>query len=386
MSHELRTPLNAILGFGHLLATDASQPLAPGQQRKMDEILHGARHLLQLINELLDLAVIEAGNLPVHLQPVALAPALCDALALLQPLAASRGVALPLAASGLLPGATVRADPVRLKQVLLNLLGNAIKYNRPQGTVRLLCDPLARAGEAPGSAGWRITVQDSGPGLDDAQQARLFSAFDRLGAEAGPVEGTGLGLALSRGLVRAMGGELGVHSHPGEGSSFWLQLDTATPDDAATRAPALVAPPPRPVPPWPGAGGRGGAAADDRAVVLYIEDNPVNRMLMQAVFEQLPQAELRVAASAAQGLQMAMDQAPALVLMDIQLPDLDGLALLPRLRAHPPLARVPVIAVSADATPAAINRAQAVGFDDYLTKPLDTDRLVAAVRTALQPG
>lgn len=227
MSHELRTPLNAILGFGHLLATDASQPLSPGQQRQMDEILRGARHLLQLINELLDLAVIEAGNLPVHLQPVALAPALADVLALLQPLAASRGVALPLAPSGPQQPAMVVADPVRLKQVLLNLLGNAIKYNRPQGTVRVRCDPLARAGQAPGSAGWRITVQDDGPGLDDAQQARLFSAFDRLGAEAGQVEGTGLGLALSRGLVRAMGGELGLHSQPGEGCSFWLQLDAA---------------------------------------------------------------------------------------------------------------------------------------------------------------
>ena len=236
MSHELRTPLNAILGFGHLLATDQRQPLAPGQQRQMAEILQGARHLLQLINELLDLAVIEGGNPPVRLQPVVLAPALAEALALLQPLAASRGVALPpadagalQAAAGLPPGAAVQADPVRLKQVLLNLLGNAIKYNRPQGTVQVLCDPLTRAGGVPGSAGWRITVRDEGPGLDDAQRARLFNAFDRLGAEAGPVEGTGLGLAVSRGLVRAMGGELGVASRPGEGSSFWLQLGAAAP-------------------------------------------------------------------------------------------------------------------------------------------------------------
>jgi CheY-like chemotaxis protein len=336
--------------------------------------------------------VIEGGNLPVHLQPVALAPALADALALLQPLAASRGVALPQAATGLLPGAAVQVDPVRLKQVLLNLLGNAIKYNRPQGKVRLHCDPLAPVGGAPGSAGWRITVQDTGPGLDGAQLARLFSAFDRLGAEAGPVEGTGLGLALSRGLVQAMGGELGAASQPGEGCSFWLQLRPAAAGDDLPAPPAPAAPavptqpgaagplPPTSVPPPRQAGGHA------RSVVLCIEDNPVNRLLMQGVFEQLPQAELRLADNAAQGLQMALADPPQLVLMDIQLPDLDGLALLPRLRAHPPLARVPVIAVSADATPAAINRAQAVGFDDYLTKPLDTDRLVAAVRTALQPG
>jgi PAS domain S-box-containing protein len=237
MSHELRTPLNAILGFGHLLATDTRHPLAPGQQQQMAEILNGARHLLQLINELLDLAVIEGGNLPIHLQPVALGPVLAETLALLQPLAASRGVALPAAATGLQPGAVVQADPVRLKQVLLNLLGNAIKYNRPQGTVRVQCDPLSRADEPEGSAGWRITVRDEGPGLDAEQQARLFSAFERLGAETGPVEGTGLGLVLSRGLVRAMGGELGLHSRPGEGSSFWVQLGPA---QAPSSAPASV--------------------------------------------------------------------------------------------------------------------------------------------------
>ncbi len=378
MSHELRTPLNAILGFGHLLATDTRHPLAPPQRRQMDEILHGAHHLLQLINEVLDLAVVESGSLSVHLRPVALEPALAEALALLQPLAGSRGISLPAVATGLVPGARVQADPVRLKQVLLNLLGNAIKYNRPQGRVRVHCEALALPGGAPGSAGWRITVEDTGPGLDAAQQARLFSAFDRLGADTGPVEGTGLGLALSRGLVRAMGGDIGVHSQPGQGSSFWLRLvpvDPGSPAPAAASVAALPPPPPA-----------AAVAPASPPVVLYVEDNPVNQMLMEAVFDQMPGLQLRLASTAAQGLQMALDAPPQLVLLDIQLPDMDGHALLKLLRQHPGTQAVPVIAVSADATANAIGRHQTLGFDDSLSKPLDVEQLAAAVQRALGLG
>ena len=384
MSHELRTPLHAILGFGQLLATDSQHPLTAPQRQQMDEILRGGRHLLQLINEVLDLAVIESGSLPVHPQPLALAPVLADALAMLQPLASSRGIHLPLAADGLTADATVQADPVRLKQVLLNLLSNAIKYNRPQGRVMVHGQALALPGGAPGSAGWRITVQDTGPGLDAAQQARLFSAFDRLGASAGQVEGTGLGLALSRGLVQAMGGDIGVHSQPGVGSSFWLRLP-AVPGTAGTAGvqhdqhgqgdPGDQAAA-RPAPARP-------AASAALPLVLYIEDNPVNRMLMEAMFSQLPGLRLRMAGSAAEGMQLAVDDTPQLVLLDIQLPDMDGHALLRQMRRMPPLRQVPVIAVSADATPAAIQRGQANGFDAYLTKPLDLGQLRAAVQAAL---
>jgi len=320
MSHELRTPLNAILGFGHLLATDTVQPLTPAQRQQMDEILGGARHLLQLINEVLDLVVVESGSLPIHPQPLALAPVLAEALSLLQPLARSRGIHLPVAAIGLTEGAAVQADPVRLKQVLLNLLGNAIKYNHPQGRVTLACQGLARAGGLPGSAGWRISVQDTGPGLDAAQQARLFGAFERLGADASRVEGTGLGLALSRGLVRAMGGDIGVHSQPGTGSTFWVQLPPADalPADAADMPAAAAtgrnSPPPA-------------AAAP---VVLYIEDNPVNLLLMESMFERLPGLQLRTASDPAQGLAMATEAPPDLVLLDIQLPGMDGFSLLQR--------------------------------------------------------
>ena len=376
MSHELRTPLNAILGFGHLLATDTVQPLSPSQRQQMDEILGGARHLLQLINEVLDLAVVESGSLPVHLQPVALGPVLAEALSLLQPLAHSQGIHLPVAATGLHDGAAVQADPVRLKQVLLNLLGNAIKYNRPQGRVTLACQGLAQAGGAPGSAGWRISVQDTGPGLDAAQQARLFGAFERLEADASQVEGTGLGLALSRGLVHAMGGEIGVHSQPGAGSTFWVQLPPAA------AAPAIAAAVPAPVQPARGQP----APATAAPVVLYIEDNPVNLLLMESMFERLPGLQLRTASDPAQGLALATASPPDLVLLDIQLPGMDGFALLQRLRADPRTRHVPVIAVSADAMPTTIDRGHDAGFADYLTKPVDLDRLAEAVRAALAPA
>jgi len=373
MSHELRTPLNAILGFGHLLATDPAHPLAPAQRQQLDEILHGGQHLLQLINEVLDLAVVETGSLPIHLQPVALAPVLTEALALLQPLARSSGIQLPTRPDGLTDGAAVQADPVRLKQVLLNLLGNAIKYNRPQGRVELRCQALAPDGGAPGSGGWRITVQDTGPGLDEAQQARLFSAFERLGAEAGRVEGTGLGLALSRGLVRAMGGDIGVHSQPGQGSTFWVQLRPAE------ARPDTVAALPLPAPP----DSHGVTDPARLPVVLYIEDNPVNLLLMESMFERLPGLRLRTASDPAQGLAEATASPPDLLLLDIQLPGMDGFALLQHLRDHPRTRDVPVIAVSADAMPATVHRGQAAGFSDYLTKPVELDRLAAAMRAAL---
>ncbi len=380
MSHELRTPLNAILGFGQLLATDTVHPLAPPQQQQMAEILHGAEHLLKLINEVLDLAVVESGSLTIQLQPVPLAPVLGEALALLQPLARANGIALPAAPEGLADGAAVQADPVRLKQVLLNLLGNAIKYNRPQGRVQLHCQALAVDGGGSGSGGWRISVQDTGPGLDADQQARLFSAFERLDANATPVEGTGLGLALSRGLVRAMGGEIGVRSAPGAGSTFWLQLPPAS-GAAADLGMAM------PVGPAATLATAGSAQpTGQRPVVLYIEDNPVNLLLMETMFERLPGLELRTASQPLDGLAMATADPPQLVLLDIQLPGMDGFTLLQRLRADPRTRGVPAVAVSADALPASVERGRQAGFADYLTKPVDLDRLAQVVQAVLHRG
>ena len=364
MSHELRTPLNAILGFGQLLLTDAEAPLAAHQQRQMTEILGGARHLLQLINEVLDLAAVEAGRLPVALSTLALAPLLDDCIGLLRPLAAANEITLALADTAA-DGVVLRADPVRLKQVLLNLLGNAIKYNRRGGEVRV------EGGALPGH--WRITIADTGPGLSPRQQARLFDAFERLDATSGTVEGSGLGLALSRSLVAAMHGRIGVDSQPGEGSRFWIELPVdSTAQPAGTHpGPLALAPP------------AGAAAVDGRHKVLYIEDNPVNILLMEAMFDRLPGLELVTALLPEPGLQRAEAERPALILLDIQLPGIDGFEVLRRLRANPITAAIPVIAVSANAMASALEQGRQAGFASYLTKPLDFELLRDRIASTL---
>ncbi len=358
MSHELRTPLNAIVGFAQLLQRDARAPLATHQLGYVREMLAGAHHLLDLINEVLDLGSIEAGRLLVQMAPVALDPLLHECLSLVRPLAATHAVQLvaPPADGGL----RVQADRVRLKQVLINLLGNAVKYNRRGGEVRLLA---ATHGER-----IRIDVSDTGPGLDAAACARLFRPFERLGAERTAVEGTGIGLAISRRLAQAMGGELGVTSEPGRGSTFWVEVaPAALPAAAGTQA-------------------GHDATADDRLPrpVLYVDDNLVNLVLMEAMLQMLPQVRLLTAEDAVAGLQQALRETPALVLLDIQLPGMDGYEMLARLRAAPATAAIPVVAVSANAMPADIEAAHAAGFADYLTKPLDLQRLHEVVRHYLR--
>jgi len=366
MSHELRTPMNAILGFGQLMMSDPMHPLAPAQQARLGEMLRGAQHLLKLINEVLDLAVVETGKLRVDLGPVALAPLVGECLALLRPLAEERQVRLQPA-----PGDDCRllvmADRMRLKQVLLNLLGNAIKYNCLQGSVNL--DAQLVDGQV------TISVHDDGPGLDADQVGRLFDPFERLDATRSGVEGAGLGLALCKGLVAAMHGQIGVASRPGAGSRFWIRLNQATEDAAAAHALPAGLPPPDM--------GPGGAVGLEPRTVLYVEDNPVNVMLMEAMLARLSQVRLVVATHPVQGLQMAADLLPDLILMDIQLPGMDGFEVLRRLRQYEACQHIPVIAVSANAMPADVERGLRAGFLYYLTKPLDLEPLHAAVLAAL---
>ena len=364
MSHELRTPLNAVLGFGQLLATDPRASLATHQQGWVQEILGGAEHLLSLINELLDLGRIEAGELALDIQPLGPGELVAECLALVHTLAQSLQVQL-LEAAPVLLAVQVQADRRRLKQVLLNLLGNAIKYNRPGGTVGV----RSRVEE-----GWLwLGVEDTGPGLTPEQQARLFQPFERLGAAQSGVEGTGIGLALSRRLVDAMGGRIGVSSVPGEGSTFWLRLPLAG-------APAAL-----PVLPDAGAGqgGAEAATAQPPQTVLYIEDNPVNVVLMEAMMARVPGVQLHCAATPTEGLAMAARHPPALVLLDIHLPEMDGFAVLRRLREMPATAHTPVVAVSANALQDDINAAGDAGFAAYLTKPLALQSLLDAVKLHL---
>jgi len=367
MSHELRTPLNAILGFGQVLGSDTRQPLAPAQQTQLAEMMHGARHLLDLINGLLDLGRIEAGRLEVTLRPLSAQAIVEEALGLIQPLAERQRVRLPTHRSAP-AGLAVLADHTRLLQVLLNLLGNAIKYNRPGGEVTVLWQ---RDG-----ALLRLGVRDQGAGLRPEDQSRLFQPFERLGAEGSGIEGTGIGLALSRRLMQAMGGEIEVDSTPGQGSTFWLRLaciDAAPETLAPAAATGASARPPVP---------RETSASPPRSeqTLLCIEDNPVNLLVIEAMVAQLPGLALRTAADGAEGLRSALTEPPALILTDIQMPGMDGFELLARLRAEPATRDVPVVAISADALPASIERGRAAGFADYLTKPVEMEALHAVLK------
>lgn len=363
MSHELRTPMNAILGFGQLLLSDAQHPLTRDQQRYVEEILDGGRHLLTLINDVLDLGRIESGRLAMAVQPVALRPLVESCVALMAPLAQQRPVRL-LAPQPDTLECHVHADPLRLKQVVLNLLSNAIKYNRRDGDVTLHC--------LQGSEHVELRVTDTGIGLTPDQSQRLFVAFERLGARASNVEGSGIGLALSRQLVRTMGGEIGADSELDVGSTFWVRLRTASPAPAAAPAPPSAAPQ--------------GLQPQRHRRVLYVEDNEVNALLMRAMLARLPGVLFEHAASPLQALERARTHPPELLLLDIQLPEIDGFELLRRLRDDPALRRVPAIAVSAGAMPADVERALQSGFDAYLTKPLELDELLQAVQRHLPQG
>ena len=384
MSHELRTPLNAVLGFGQLMGSDAAEPLGSSQRARLQELLRGGRHLLSLINDVLDLARIEAGTLHLALAPVDLPALVDDCLRLMQAAAVERGITLT-ASPGPADTHRVQADPTRLKQVLLNLLSNAIKYNHAGGSVRVAWQhEAAAAGSSVDRV--RIDVVDNGPGLSARQQERLFHAFERLEAARSSVEGAGIGLALSKWLVDLMQGQIGVVSAPGAGSRFWLTLQSASGlESAALASPAEAAPAAaEPPPAVPGATTKAGMAPAAQAParqhsVLYIEDNEVNRMLMAGMLAQRPDIRLLMADLPMPGLALAARERPDLVLLDIQLPGMDGFEVLRRLRAAPATRHIPVAAVSANAMPADRQKAAEAGFIDYITKPIDLPLLLAAV-------
>ncbi len=349
MSHELRTPMNAILGFSQLLHSDPSLSLASVQRTHLREILRAGERLMELIDELLDLARIEAGQLLLTAEPVDAAALLRACLRVIEPVARQHAVQLvPLPAMH--AACTVLADRERLKQVLANLLSNAIKHNRPGGQVRVRCE------HDEGSL--RIVVSDTGPGLDAAQKERLFHAFERLGADKAAIEGSGIGLALSKRLVELMNGCIGLDSQVGVGSDFWVRL--------------------------PAADATGVDAAVPSGTVLYIEDNPVNVLLIEAMLEQQTRLSLVSAALPEAGIELARSARPDLILLDIQLPGIDGYEVLRRLRAQAETRDIPVIAISAHAMPSDIARGRAAGFDGYLTKPIDQRLLVAELDKALR--
>ena len=358
MSHELRTPLNAILGFGQLLER---ANLGELQTDNVREILHAGRHLLELINEVLDLARIESGKFSVSLEPVQLRPLIADCLGLIRPQAENSGIEISETGTGCDESVLadhVLADPTRLKQVLLNLLSNAVKYNRAYGILSVACLP---DGEA-----IQIRISDTGTGLSPEQQRCLFKPFERLDADRTAIEGSGIGLALSKRLVEAMGGEIGVESAPGAGSIFWVRLPMAETRSEKYPAASQVDLIPASVPPH-------------LCDVLYVEDNPANLRLIERILAERPDIRLLSANVPSLGLELALTHRPALILLDINLPDMDGFEVMRRLLENPATRDIPVLAISANAMPDDLERGQAAGFVDYLTKPLDVNVFLTAI-------
>lgn len=362
MSHELRTPMNAILGFSQLLAYD--EVLSDEHQDNLKEILKAGEHLLSLINEVLDLAKVESGKVDLSLEPVSLSEVAEECLSLVSSLAQQRHIHLK---DGIAPGLTARADRTRLKQVVLNLLSNAIKYNHDGGRVTLDAHP-----HQPDRI--RIQVTDTGPGIDPARQRELFQPFHRLDAELSGIEGTGIGLTITRRITELMGGNVGVDSAPGVGSTFWIELPFETAIAPETERPTGNA-----------LSGHADAsvAREPQKTVLYIEDNPANLKLVTQIMGHVPGVHLLTAHTPSLGIELAMARQPDLILLDINLPGMDGYKVLEVFKADRRLSETPVIAITANAMPRDIERGIAAGFHHYLTKPLNVVALLDAVQSCL---
>jgi signal transduction histidine kinase/CheY-like chemotaxis protein len=362
MSHELRTPLNAILGFAQILGSDA-MPASEEQKREFaGHIVKAGRHLLTLINEILDLAKVESGAMALSIEPVGLDDVLAECRVMIEPMAAERRIRVLFPE---LCGATVRADRTRLKQVLLNLLSNAVKYNRDGGAVVLACGP-----GAPGHT--CLSVQDTGLGLRQDQLDALFQPFNRLGQEKGAQEGTGIGLVLTRRLVEMMGGQIRVSSSPGVGSVFAIELAAAAPAALALAARAEPA------------AARSAPRTGAPHLLLYVEDNPANLKLVQELVRMRADLRLLSAPDARLGIEMARAHRPEIVLMDLNLPGMSGTEAMQALRADPRTAAIPVIALTASAMPREVEGGAAAGFYCYLTKPIDIAMFNAAIDRTLE--
>ncbi len=355
MSHELRTPMNAILGFGQLLESDPE--LNDDQQDSVNEILSASKHLLELINEVLDLARIESGKLELSLETIPVRAITDEALTFVRLSAEKRGIQISIRNMGTL---RVAADWTRLKQALLNLLSNAVKYNRVDGSIVIEAKPH-------GAAWVDIRVTDTGPGIPESRIPELFQPFNRLGAELGHIEGTGIGLSLTRRLVELMGGSIGVTSAVGEGSTFWIRLPVERLHTSTNAEPSIDSGQSQIL--------SGEQTSNKKRSILYIEDNPANLKLVERIVQRRRDFSLISAITAEEGLNLARTCQPDLILLDINLPDLDGYVVLDKLKAQVPPNNAPVIALTANAMHSEVRRGKNAGFDDYLTKPINIAEL-----------
>jgi CheY-like chemotaxis protein len=355
MSHELRTPMNAILGFAQLIRRDKKEPVSERNRARLDQIHQGGEHLLRLIDDILDLSRIEAGRVSISMEPVGIAEVLAQIRTTLEPMAASQGVAVDVCSppDGLPP---VAADRVRLVQILMNFGSNAIKYNRPAGKVSFRVS-------APDPDSVCLTVEDTGMGIPLEKQGKLFQPFQRAGQEAGPIQGTGIGLAITKRLAELMGGSVGFRSTPGQGSAFWVTVPAHASRHQA--APAAAS-----------SSRINVAAAKGGRKVLYVEDNPANVSFMQDLLSSFDGLSLVTAGTAEQGVALAQSFRPDVILMDINLPGISGIEAMRRLRGLPETQGIPVIALTAAASERDRQHGEQAGFYRYLTKPLKVDELL----------
>ncbi|MDP1898781.1 MAG: PAS domain S-box protein [Sulfurimicrobium sp.] len=353
MSHELRTPMNAILGFSQLLAYDDT--LNEDQLGSVQEILKAGNHLLNLISEVLNLGKIEFGNIDLSIKPLCYAEVLDECIALVQPLTKAKGITI----DAITPHhVKLRADRACLKQVLINLLSNAIKYNRPNGIVRLRIAPAL-------DDQLRIMVSDSGQGIPASRMEELFQSFNRLGAETGSISGTGIGLSTCRQLVELMGGNIGAESEAGAGSTFWVELPSENvPPPLGTASSAID---------------RGNPATAKQFTILYIDDNLANFKHISKLLARRHGIHLLSAHTSSIGLELAAAKHPDLIVLDINMPDMNGFEVLARLRAEPWAQRTPIVALTANATERDIQQGMEAGFSNYLIKPLDVPRFLGLV-------
>ena len=365
MSHELRTPLHAILGFAQLLEVSSPPPTAP-QTVRLTQIIKAGWYLLELINEILDIAVIESGKLSLSREPILLGEMMHECQAMIEPQAQQRGIQITF-----LPfdqNWFINADRTRLKQSLINILSNAIKYNRAHGTVVVTCSrrDVDRI---------RISIKDGGEGLPPEKLAQLFQPFNRLGQESGVEEGTGIGLVVTKQLVELMGGSIGVESTPGEGSEFWIELI----GDVMPQLVGSGALPPEIIPT------RGNTPNNtSQYLLLYVEDNPANLLLIEQIIGDHPRVRMLSAGDGNLGIALARTHLPDVILMDINLPGINGTEAMKILRADPLTMHIPVVALSANAMPSDIENGVEAGFFCYLTKPIKVDEFLRVLDEALQ--
>ncbi|MDP2679073.1 MAG: ATP-binding protein [Rhodoferax sp.] len=361
MSHELRSPLNSVLGFAQLL--ELSTPaLTSTQQGRIDQILHGGWYLLTLVNEILDLSLIESGQNALSLEPLSLAEVLLDCQRMIEPQVQTSGINVSFAqfTSPFL----VIANAVRLKQLIVNLLTNAIKYNHPGGTVDVTVDDTA-------PEVLRVNVRDTGQGLSPEKLSHLFEPFNRLGQEGGMIEGTGLGLVVAKRLTEQMGGKIGVQSTVDVGSVFWVDLARAQTRHAnAEQVHVDVGLANTALTQWP-------------CIVMYVEDNPANMELVEQILAGRPNIQLLRASNGIQGIEMARTHLPRVILMDINLPDLSGVEVLKILRQDPLTKHIPVLAISANAMSEHIVKGLSAGFFQYLTKPFKVEEFLKVLDLAM---